>query len=193
MKIALLSNEQNATGLQRVIEKYAAYLDCLYVFECEPVCPENFGNYVLFHYGEKDAYCFLEDYNIMLVLVYGWNYLVPKGIVTSFPCFNLHPSLLPKYRGPDPVAAQLAHKEKRMGVTLHRMNERLDTGPIWRQKEVRVDPTQEKLVYLKIAGAACKLADAFFAALIETGSDVEGLVLFTQNEEEASYFSYQNY
>lgn len=45
-------------------------------------------------------------------------------------CFNLHPSLLPAYRGPDPLFWQLRAGERYGGVTLHRMTASFDAGPI---------------------------------------------------------------
>jgi methionyl-tRNA formyltransferase len=44
--------------------------------------------------------------------------------------WNLHPSLLPAYRGPDPLYWQQQAKETATGITLHQMDEGLDTGPI---------------------------------------------------------------
>ncbi|MBI3242663.1 MAG: hypothetical protein HYZ49_10260 [Chloroflexi bacterium] len=49
---------------------------------------------------------------------------------------NLHPSLLPKYRGPEPLFWQFRNGETRAGVTLHFMNERPDAGDILLQTEV---------------------------------------------------------
>ena len=49
---------------------------------------------------------------------------------------NLHPSLLPAYRGPRPLAAQLAAGERRFGVTLHRLGPRFDRGDIILQQRL---------------------------------------------------------
>jgi len=53
-------------------------------------------------------------------------------------CWNLHPSLLPKYRGPAPVFWQLCNRESNPGVTLHEVSERLDAGRILAQKSLPV-------------------------------------------------------
>jgi methionyl-tRNA formyltransferase len=50
--------------------------------------------------------------------------------------WNIHPSLLPAYRGPVPVFWQLRAGETRTGVTLHRMDEGFDTGPVLAQHAV---------------------------------------------------------
>lgn len=49
---------------------------------------------------------------------------------------NIHPSLLPYYRGPYPLFWMLRHGERRFGVTIHFMDEQLDTGDIAAQAEV---------------------------------------------------------
>ncbi len=53
-------------------------------------------------------------------------------------CFNVHPSLLPAYRGPAPVFWQLRAGEAQLGVTLHRMTGQLDAGEILAQRAVAV-------------------------------------------------------
>ena len=49
-------------------------------------------------------------------------------------CLNLHPSLLPAYRGPTPLEDQLAAGERATGITLHLMDETADTGDILLQE-----------------------------------------------------------
>ena len=48
---------------------------------------------------------------------------------------NLHPSLLPRYRGPDPVGRQLEVDDRHFGVTLHLLDNRFDRGDIVSQAE----------------------------------------------------------
>ena len=49
-------------------------------------------------------------------------------------CWNLHPSLLPAYRGPNPIHWQLENNERNTGVTLHEVTETIDAGNIIAQK-----------------------------------------------------------
>lgn len=53
---------------------------------------------------------------------------------------NLHPSLLPAYRGPNPVFWQLRNDERHTGISLHLLTEALDAGPILLQKRVSFPP-----------------------------------------------------
>lgn len=61
--------------------------------------------------------------------------LVPDEIIKCFPLgiLNIHPSLLPKYRGASPVEGALAAGEKQTGVTIIRLDAELDHGPILTQ------------------------------------------------------------
>jgi methionyl-tRNA formyltransferase len=55
---------------------------------------------------------------------------------------NIHPSLLPKYRGVKPLENALVNNEKEIGVTLHLLSDAMDAGDILVQKKDHIDPTQ---------------------------------------------------
>lgn len=75
-------------------------------------------------------------------------------------CFNLHTSLLPRYRGRCPLNWQLVHGEQRSGVTLHHMVARADAGDIVDQEAVDVDLDDTALtLYRKLLGAAERLLE----------------------------------
>ena len=64
-----------------------------------------------------------------------------KKDLLKFPklgCINCHPSLLPKYRGPDPFKAAILFGEKETGITYHYMNEGIDAGSIIRQDKITI-------------------------------------------------------
>jgi len=60
--------------------------------------------------------------------------LAPRGVI------NVHPSLLPKYRGADPIFWAIVNNETETGVTIHWMDAGLDTGPILCQRVVTIPP-----------------------------------------------------
>ena len=60
----------------------------------------------------------------------------PSGIL------NLHPSLLPQYRGPSPVQTALLEGKTTTGITIIKMDQEIDHGPIVWQKEVRIKPEE---------------------------------------------------
>ncbi|MDP2874321.1 MAG: peptide deformylase [bacterium] len=69
---------------------------------------------------------------------------VPPEILAlpKFGCLNLHQSLLPKYRGPSPAQAAILNGEKTSGVTIIKMDEGFDTGPILAQEEIPLSLTE---------------------------------------------------
>ena len=88
--------------------------------------------------------------DVIVVAAYGK--LLPPEVL-SIPqhgCVNIHPSLLPKYRGPSPVATAILEGEMRTGVTVMLMDEGMDTGPVLasRPVEIAVDATTESLTPL---------------------------------------------
>ena len=75
--------------------------------------------------------------------------IIPKNVIDLFPLgiLNLHPSLLPKYRGASPVAAAIVAGEAETGVTIIKLDEKLDHGPIISQfsEEILSDDTNGSL------------------------------------------------
>ncbi len=92
-----------------------------------------------------------------LLLSVGFPLHLPPAVLkqTRFGGLNVHPSLLPKYRGPSPVFWQIASGETRSGLSLHRMTEEIDAGPIlWQEGvDVRPDETTAEL-FLRLARMA---------------------------------------
>jgi len=58
-------------------------------------------------------------------------------------CINAHPSLLPRYRGPNPLFWQFMNGETRGGLTIHRMDADFDTGPILAQRAIEIAPDDD--------------------------------------------------
>jgi methionyl-tRNA formyltransferase len=67
--------------------------------------------------------------------------LGPSLLATSFP-MNLHASLLPKYRGAAPINRAIIEGETETGVTVIRMNDRVDAGEILARRSARIDPME---------------------------------------------------
>jgi len=63
--------------------------------------------------------------------------------IAKFP-LNIHPSILPKYRGPSPVARALMNGEKKTGITIFWVGKGVDTGDIVRVKEIPILPSEVK-------------------------------------------------
>ena len=78
----------------------------------------------------------LEDVDMVVCCLF--NRVLDRSFITSFGyCINIHPSLLPAYRGPEPVYWGLLNKETDFGLTLHHMTERIDDGDVILQSRCR--------------------------------------------------------
>ena len=79
-----------------------------------------------------------------LVIVAAYGKLLPKPILDLAPlgCLNIHPSLLPRHRGPSPVATTILNGDKVTGVTIMLLDEGMDTGPLIAQHEFFLKGTE---------------------------------------------------
>lgn len=85
---------------------------------------------------------YLKSLNIDAAVVASFNYKIPKVLldIPKAGFINIHPSLLPKYRGGNPYSTVIINGEQETGVTLHFMDEGFDTGDIITQKKVNIAP-----------------------------------------------------
>ncbi len=86
---------------------------------------------------QSDCTNLIQRHAIDFLLVSCWPYLIGAELIASAAKagLNLHPSLLPEYRGPDPVGQQLEQRESKLGVTLHLLSQQFDQGDIIAQAE----------------------------------------------------------
>ena len=86
----------------------------------------------------------LEEHGVELVVLAGYMHLLTAPFLARFPAriVNVHPSLLPAFPGAHPISDALAAGVETTGVTIHYVDEGLDTGAVIRQEEVVVDPAE---------------------------------------------------
>ncbi len=79
----------------------------------------------------------VRDINPDYIFSVYYRQILPKSLLSSakFSSINIHPSLLPKYRGPVPTAWAIENGEKHFGITIHLMDEGIDTGDILVQEK----------------------------------------------------------
>jgi methionyl-tRNA formyltransferase len=78
-----------------------------------------------------------------LAVLADYGQLVPPALLDlRLEALNLHPSLLPRHRGATPIPAAILAGDRETGVTLMRMDEGLDTGPIVAQRRLELDGTE---------------------------------------------------
>jgi methionyl-tRNA formyltransferase len=96
--------------------------------------------------------------DLMVVVAYGQILKKPILELPEMGCWNVHGSLLPKYRGASPIAAAIRDRQKRTGVTIMQMNEGLDTGDMLGKIATRIRPTETTgLLHDRLAGKAAPL------------------------------------
>jgi phosphoribosylglycinamide formyltransferase-1 len=83
---------------------------------------------------------FLEGYGVRLVVLAGYMRILPAEFLDRFPgrVLNVHPSLLPAFPGRTAIADALAEGVRVTGVTVHIVEEEVDSGPILKQEAVEV-------------------------------------------------------
>jgi methionyl-tRNA formyltransferase len=89
---------------------------------------------------DSNAIEWLASYAPDLLVVAAFGQILPPEILAlpKFGCLNVHPSLLPKYRGASPVATAILQGEEVTGVTIMLLDAGMDTGPILNQKEMPI-------------------------------------------------------
>ena len=86
----------------------------------------------------------LEEHGVDLVVLAGYMHLLTKPFLDRFPdrIVNVHPSLLPAFPGMRAIEEALAAKVETTGVTIHLVDEGLDTGAVLRQEAVPLEPRE---------------------------------------------------
>jgi len=125
--------------------------------------------------------------NADIILVGTWGEKIKKPIINlpKLATINVHPSLLPKYRGPNPYLQAIKNMEKESGVTFHLMDENFDTGAILLQKRVLIEQNDtgtelRAKIVSKAREGVCELMKAL---------DTEIMIPMAQDEKYSSYFS----
>ncbi|HKK13448.1 MAG TPA: formyltransferase [Gammaproteobacteria bacterium] len=104
-----------------------------------------------------------------LILSFYYRDLIGEEILALAPlgAFNMHGSLLPRYRGRAPVNWAVVRGEPETGVTLHHMTARADAGPIVDQEAVPIGPRDSiRVVYERVVAAAAAVLDRQLANLL---------------------------
>ena len=101
----------------------------------------NFKNKNL---SENELLYILKINNIQMVCLAGFMKILSKNFIKNFKgkILNIHPSLLPKYKGLNTHKRALNNKEKYSGCTVHFVNSKLDSGKIILQKKVKISKNE---------------------------------------------------
>jgi len=85
---------------------------------------------------DQEAIKKIKELNPDLIIVVAYGKILPAEILALPPhgCLNIHPSLLPHYRGPSPIQTAIFKGEKQTGITIIKLDQKLDHGPIIAQE-----------------------------------------------------------
>jgi methionyl-tRNA formyltransferase len=98
------------------------------------------------------------------VVVAAYGLLIPEPLLSRALWLNVHPSLLPRWRGAAPVERALMAGDARTGVTIHRTTPELDAGPIAAQEAFDIGPDDDAgAVFDRSAEIAARLLDVVIA------------------------------
>ena len=100
-----------------------------------------------------EAQTYLGSVGPDLIVVAAYGKILPAEVlkIPKYGCLNVHPSLLPKYRGPSPVATALLNGDEYTGTTIMLVDESMDSGPILSSRDVSIEAgasTTESLTLL---------------------------------------------
>lgn len=158
MRVALVTQ-----GISRIVQPVSEFLgaDLAAIIESAPrnykptrkllIGPFRYGlsryaqqkdvpYFLLDRVNQPECIAWLKDLSPDLVVVYSMSQLLASEflVVPRWGCINLHPSLLPKYRGPNPWFWTYCNEDVQSGVTLHYLDPGEDTGPIIDQRTYEV-------------------------------------------------------
>jgi len=134
---------------------------------------------------EPEAVMQLADFHPDVIVVAAFGQILPRSVLDMprYGCINIHPSLLPKFRGASPVAAAILAGDEFTGVSIMLMDSGLDSGPVLARAQISIsgqDTTGSLAAKLSLIGAWL-LQDV----LVRWSGG--GLTPKPQNETEATY------
>jgi len=134
---------------------------------------------------KAEAVAQLADFHPDVIVVAAFGQILPQSVldIPTYGCINIHPSLLPRFRGASPVAAAILAGDEFTGVTIMLMDSGLDTGPTLAQEQIPIS-TQDTTgsLTVKLSQVAARLLPEVLVRW--TGGEITPQ---PQNEAEATY------
>ncbi len=197
-KIIFFGNEQLAQGikagtpffdalLENNYEVCALVLPAAHVRKPFPIAIKAQKASIPIHYVTKgrELLPIIEQYQPQLGILAAFGKLVPQSAIDAIPAgiINIHPSLLPKYRGTTPIETPLLNGDTKTGVSVMRLVKEMDAGPLLAQSEVEITPdTTKQSLYEELSQAGTKLLlQVLPGALAKNAPET------AQNEAQASF------
>ena len=141
---------------------------------------------VVSYFVSDRAYTPILDRPPDAIVMAGWRRKIPSWVINALvvPFVNVHASLLPEFRGPDPIVRQLLHHAAKGGVSIHRVAEGWDSGPVCVQNEFRIEPADtNRSLFVKASRGAIHALRVFIERLQRNT-----LCYTPQDEQKGSYY-----
>ncbi len=125
-------------------------------------------NNIICHQPDKIAHTdnlnLLRKLDVDLAFVVAYGQILKSGFFTlpKWGTYNLHFSLLPKYRGASPIQTAISSGEERTGITLQEINEKMDEGDVVLQHSLDIKGLKAGEVFVKCSEVALELITKFF-------------------------------
>ena len=119
--------------------------------------------------ADAESGAIVGDAQPAVIYSFSYRYLIPEQVLglARLGAYNLHPSILPAYRGRAPVNWMLANGEHEAGVTLHQMVARADAGDIVGQRTVAIDDSDNALtLYRKLVPLGVELINEMHPRIV---------------------------
>ena len=125
----------------------------------------------------------LQEMNLDMIIVVAYGLILPEEVINlpKLGCFNVHASLLPRWRGAAPIQRAMIEGDQTTGVTIMKMDKGLDSGDIGLQKEIKIEQQNYSELEKELANEGAELLINFIDRL-------DGSIQFTkQNDTQACY------
>lgn len=176
---AVICNPDRPVGRKKIITppptKILAEKLKIPVLQPEKIEIENF---------KEEIYKKTKNKSFDFFIVAAYSKIIPKEIINipRLGIIGVHPSLLPKYRGPSPIQSAILNGEKITGVTLYLLDEKVDHGPILAKKELPICNLSLFDLSKKLAEVGGELLVQLLPKFIK-----KEIKCLPQNEAEATY------
>ena len=133
----------------------------------------------------KEEYKYLKDLKIDIGIVVAYGQVIPKEYLSLAQkgFINIHASLLPKWRGAAPIQRSIMNLEKETGISVMRISEKLDTGPVCNSYKINIKvDDNSKTISEKLSSLASEKILENIDSILENKKDFK-----EQNHKEATY------
>jgi methionyl-tRNA formyltransferase len=133
--------------------------------------------------NEQDALERIRAVRPEALVVCAFGQLIREPLLSEWPLLNVHPSLLPRWRGAAPIERAIIAGDARTGVSLMQLTAGLDCGPVALREEIAIGPEDD---FESLSGKLSALGGKLLVEALDLQAE-ESLTFAEQDDEEATY------